>query len=149
MGRPKYEVGIHPNFNPNFEGLGINYKEHIDQLLQFYPNSKGVRFHSLGHNAHVIKYCADKGIEYDSSIFLPYQVPFFKDYGGIYRIPFQIADLQKVIDDCFTFPQSSFDMKQNLVLAFHPIHVYLNTMSVKHYEYAKIHTKPLHSPDLQ
>ena len=134
----EHEVGIHPNLMPNFQGKGRHYHEVIDELLMLYPNAKGVRFHSLGLAAPVLDYCYQKGICYDSSIYLPRQILPYKEYTGILRMPFQCADLQMVLDnDTFKLNMDQYSSKLPLCFVFHPIHVFLNTYSFEHYKKAK------------
>ena len=132
-----HEVGIHPNFNPNFEGKGKHFKTVIDELLYFYPNSQGVRFHSLGHNSHCIAYCSDKGIKYDSSIYFPLQTEPYLDYSGIYRVPHQIADLQLVINGRIDISFDIYNPKLLYVFDFHPFHIFLNTLTLDQVQKAK------------
>ena len=136
----QHEVGIHPNFMPNFQGKGRHYHEVIDELMALYPNAKGVRFHSLGLAAPVLDYCLQQGICYDSSIYLPRQISPYEEYTGILRIPFQCSDFQMVIDnDTFklNIDQYKYSSELPLCFVFHPIHIFLNTYSVEHYKKAK------------
>lgn len=134
----KHEVGIHPNLMPNFNGQGINYKETIDCLINSFPDAVGVRFHSLGYSAPVLDYCYQKGLVYDSSIYLPNQITPYKEYTGIYRIPFKYCDLQFAVDHSdFEINLEIYNPDLPLVFIFHPIHVFLNTESVARYEAAK------------
>ncbi|MAW33073.1 MAG: hypothetical protein CMK56_01540 [Proteobacteria bacterium] len=132
-----HEVGIHPNFNPNFEGKGENYKTIINRLIDLYPKSTGVRFHSLGHNAHCILHCSQKGILYDSSVYYPYQSDSFYDYSGIVRVPFQVSDMQRVIDNNLTIDFENINPSKLYVLAFHPFHIFINTSSMEQVQAAK------------
>ena len=76
-----HEVGIHPNFIPHFQGAGRPYQEVIDEMKTIFPDAQGVRFHSLAMSAPALDYCFKKGICYDSSVYLPFQVTPYKDYG--------------------------------------------------------------------
>lgn len=141
-----HEIGIHPNFMPNFGGNGRPYRETIDQLITMFPQALGVRFHSLGYSAPVLEYCFQSGIKYDSSVFLPFQTQTYTEYTGIGRIPFIESDLQTVIDQSgFGEPLGSYDKNLPYVYVFHPVHVYINTNSLEHYSKAKDH---YHQPEL-
>ena len=133
----KHEMGIHPNFNPNFEGRGENFPLVLNRLLNSFPDAIGVRFHSLGYNSHVIKYCSEHGISYDSSIYLPIQIKPYEDYSKIYRIPFQCSDFQMIIDNKLSFDLENYNKSLPYVLTFHPIHIFLNTSEIQQYYMAK------------
>ena len=133
-----HELGIHPNFMPNFHGKGKPYRETIDELMAIFPQARGVRFHSLGYSAPVLDYCFQSGIKYDSSVFLPFQAQPYLEYTGIRRIPFIESDLQTVIDQSgFAKTNLLADSSLPFVYVFHPIHVFLNTYSMNHYSVAK------------
>ena len=132
-----HELGIHPNFMPNFHGKGKPYRETIDELMAIFPQARGVRFHSLGYSAPVLDYCFQSGIKYDSSVFLPFQAQPYLEYTGIRRIPFIESDLQTVIDQSgFAKTNLLADSSLPFVYVFHPIHVFLNTYSMNHYSVA-------------
>ncbi len=134
-----HEVGIHPNFMPNFHGKGRPFKEVIDELLFLFPNSKGVRFHSLGYAAQIISYCKDQGLEYDSSVFLPMQVEPYRDDLGFGRVPFFRSDFQMILEKNLSLSLSEYNPHLHLGFCFHPIHIFLNTCSLKHYEDSRNH----------
>tara|TARA_Y100000022_G_C13248925_1_gene376226 strand:+ start:1310 stop:1987 length:678 start_codon:yes stop_codon:yes gene_type:complete len=134
-----HEIGIHPNFNPNFEGTGKHFKLIIDELLELFPMSKGIRSHSLAQNSQTILYCSEKGIKYDSSIFIPYQLKPYLDFCDIYRIPFQQSDFQMIVNKKFVPDFNKIDCKIPYTFLFHPIHIYLNTKNLNEYEKAKVY----------
>lgn len=137
-----HEIGIHPNLMPNFSGAGKHYEKVIDEIIELHPTAKGVRFHSLGLAAPVLDYCYQSRILYDSSIYTPVQMEPFYEYTGILRIPFQYSDLQMVIDNStFKLNMENYISDLPLVIIFHPIHVFLNTYSIDHYNKAKLDYK--------
>src|SRR5438093_4130128 len=68
----KHEIGIHPNFNRLLTGESGNYQKIIGDLLEMYPKSIGLRSHSLAHSCPILMYCLEKGIKYDSNIYIPF-----------------------------------------------------------------------------
>lgn len=139
-----HEVGIHPNFIPNFQGTGRPYEEVIDEMISLFPNSRGVRFHSLATSAPVLDYCFQKGILYDSSVYLPFQTVPYVEYTGIKRISFIKPDFQAVVDqNGFEHDTGRYNSVLPYVYVFHPIHIFLNTYSVDHYNQAKIYYKDM------
>lgn len=133
-----HEIGLHPNFLPNFNGDGIPYRQVIDSLMQTFPTAQGIRAHSLCTSAPLLDYCYGKGLKYDSSLYFPNQTKPYKEYTGIYRIPFINSDFQTVIDQkSFENDILNYDSTLPYVFVFHPIHIYLNTMTKDHYEQAK------------
>lgn len=133
-----HEVGIHPNFLPNFNGEGRAYQSVIDEMVELFPNARGVRFHSLATSAPVLDYCFKKGILYDSSVYLPFQTSPYVEYTGIKRIPFINSDLQSVINQKgFEYNTNHYNPILPYICMFHPIHIFLNTYSLGHYNEAK------------
>lgn len=133
-----HEIGLHPNFLPNFNGEGRPYRQVIDELVDIFPTARGVRFHSLGMSAPVLDYCYQKGIVYDASVYLPFQAAPYREYTGIRRIPFIQSDLQMVIDQVpFEHKAKDYDPTLPYVYIFHPVHVFLNTLTTDHYDRAK------------
>lgn len=133
-----HEIGLHPNFLPNFNGEGRPYREVIDELVGLFPTARGVRFHSLGMSSPVLDYCYQKGIAYDTSVYLPFQAKPYKEYTGIRRVPFIQSDLQMVIDQVpFEHRADDYDPALPYVYVFHPVHVFLNTVTTYHYNDAK------------
>ena len=139
-----HEVGIHPNFLPNFNGKGIPYQRVIDEMIELFPNARGVRFHSLATSAPVLDYCFKKGILYDSSVYLPFQTPPYIDDIGTKRISFIKSDLQSVIDQKgFEYSARHYNPTLPYIYVFHPIHIFLNTYSTDHYNEAKKYYKDI------
>jgi hypothetical protein len=146
--RQLFEVGIHPNFNPIINGTSQDSPEKvIDKLLEIYPESKGVRSHSMTQSSPLLDLFKSKGLKYDSNHFLPYSEclePFLL-WNGLFRIPYNWED-----DVHFMYKNdfSSFglDLVENClnVFDFHPIHVFLNTEAESTYINAKEY---YHNPD--
>ncbi len=134
----RHEVGIHPNFNPLLTGKVGDYKHVMDELLGMYPGAVGMRSHSLAHSCPILIYAMEKGIRYDSNIYVPFGknvTPF--DYFGLTRIPYNWEDDGQWFARR-DFTDSGVDLKAPMnVFSFHPIHVYLNTATQEMYDDAK------------
>lgn len=138
--RDLFEIAIHPNFNNKlFANDQRTPAEIVKELLDIYPETVGVRSHSMTQSSVLLKLFADAGLQYDSNQFLPYQpVKPYKCWTGLTRIPYNWED-----DVHFTygysFEKDGFADDEGLrIYDFHPIHVFLNTDSIKRYENAKV-----------
>lgn len=144
---PKFELGIHPNFNFLLEGNarnGRNIEEITDRLLSIVPGAKSVRSHSMTQNGPILQLFYDKGLVYDCNHFVP-------ERSGIQLKPWRLCNrLMKVPhfwedDDAFIY-NDTVDIRALCrrrgikVFTFHPIHVFLNTENTERHE----STRPWH-----
>ena len=84
-----FEVAIHPNFNESLiYGKGDSSQRILDKLLNIFPESKGVRSHSMTSSTKLLYQFKDLGLAYDSNIFFPYNwsISPFLCFSGITRI---------------------------------------------------------------
>lgn len=136
------EIGIHPNYNPLLDSDStIVRAEILSNLLNIYPDAKGVRSHSLFQSSNILQDYVDNGLQYDCNQFMPYQkiVSPFKWFNGLVRVPYNWEDDIHFLNN-FSFDNLLLDDSDNLnILDFHPIHVYLNTAKLSHYTLAKRH----------
>jgi hypothetical protein len=133
-----FELGIHPNFLP-----GSTHGESIGGVLEhcmaLAPSASSMRTHCLHQSTPILqKVITDTPIDTDVSLLMPAirpLMPFEHRYGdgSLLRIPYGWED---------TFCMESRDMGRPpidsastglQVLAFHPIHVYLNSASMDDY----------------
>ena len=49
-----------------------SFSKNIDKLLNIFPESKGVRSHSMTSSTKLLYQFKDLGLAYDSNIFFPY-----------------------------------------------------------------------------
>jgi hypothetical protein len=137
---PLFEVGIHPNFFPN-SSQGNSEKEIMDYLFSIAPSAFSMRTHGLFQSSCLFSFIAEnyKQILYDFSLYLPnnpFICPFdfpLSSKHKIIRCPYQFED-----DMCFSYSgPASFDFSINhtifpsanyLILDFHPIHLFLNSI---------------------
>jgi hypothetical protein len=131
-----FEIGIHPNFNPLLRGNGGSADKVVEDILEIYPNAKGVRSHSLTQSGLILDIFKSKGLVYESCHFLPYyeKIKPFVLWNDLVRIPFNWED-----DYHFAlgknFETSGVSMSENnlTVFSFHPVFVFLNTESYNSY----------------
>lgn len=149
---PKFEVGIHPNFNNLMGGDAQNGKdtqEVIGRLMELAPDAKCLRSHSLCSSTKLLQLMPEFGLTHESNLYLPPEsrasAPF-RIWNGIVRIPHAFED------DLFLFTppakagtfnayMRAFVRNEGIkVLDFHPIHLFLNTEDLARYE----RTRPIH-----
>lgn len=135
-----FETAIHPNFNKSLiHGIGKKAKDIIEELLNIFPESKGIRSHSMTCSSELLYQFKNCGLIYDSNQFLPYNwsVKPYECFSGMKRIPYNWED------DVHFLYKKNFDYDINFkpnnlyVFDFHPVHIYLNTIDQSHYEKAK------------
>jgi len=139
--RRRFEIGIHPNFNPLlFEGRHSTTDTILQDILTLYPEAKGVRSHSLTQNSYFVYKFAEMGLKYDANTFLPYwkDIKPYRMWNNFMRVPYNWEDdihflYKKDYRDC------ELDLNTSLIniFGFHPIHVYLNTECENRYQEAK------------
>lgn len=139
--KKKFEIAVHPNFNPLLNLSGNKRAEDIlDEILDIHPDAKGIRSHSMMQSTALLQMFADKHLVYDSNHFLPYQSGLkpFRLWNGMVRIPYNWED-----DVHWAYGYEFEDCGINLndtglnVFDFHPIHIYLNTENKYRYTEAK------------
>ena len=138
----KYEVGLHPNFNPLLKGAGDDFVRIINDLWNCYPDSVGMRSHSLVQGGSILQYLIEQKFFYDSNIFLPYQSirPYFLK--KFLRIPFNWEDdVHYYFNRPFTLDNWNFFSKPMTVFNFHPIHLFLNSENADRYVKSKKFSK--------
>ena len=138
--RELFEVAIHPNFNPLLAGKGGDAGRIVDELLELYPEARGVRCHSMAQSALLFDLFQSRGLTYDANQFLPYwtDIKPFRIWNGLLRIPYNWED-----DIHFSYGRSFDDTGLQTstlnVFDFHPIHVFLNTDTADCYNRARQH----------
>jgi len=151
---PKFELGIHPNFNnilaaspdPN---NGKSAEEIVDRLLALVPEAKSVRSHSTTQSSALLQLFRDKGLTYDCNHFIPHQAgielrPWYL-WNGLIKVPyFWEDDVSALYGDNFGAIADLTQRRGLKVFDFHPIHVFLNTERMERYE----ESRPYHrSPE--
>jgi peptidoglycan/xylan/chitin deacetylase (PgdA/CDA1 family) len=143
----RYEIGLHPNFNPLLAGQNGSIDTILDELRSLYPNAVGVRCHSLVHSTRLVTKFGEQHLLYESNCYLPYpNVQPFVYPNGLISIPYNWADdyhcaFKKSFANC-DLDLSNQSLK---IFGFHPVHIYLNTQSQTHYDEAKTY---YHNPEV-
>lgn len=136
---PKYELGIHPNFNPLLAGTNSPGVEAvIDALLEIVPEAKSVRSHSMVQSSRLMDLFLNKGLTFDCNHFIPEQSKIelrpWRLWNGLVKVPHFWEDDAT----CIYINNSGINelVKRNglKLFDFHPIHVFLNTEDLSLYE---------------
>jgi hypothetical protein len=148
---PRFELGIHPNFNWLLQGearQGRTAKEVVERLLRVVPEAVSVRSHSMTQSSGLLQLFAELGLTHDANQFVPASAAVgsrpWVHWTGVTRVPYFWED------DVFCVYRergvAELDVVQALaqdglkVFDFHPIHLYLNTEHMHRYE----RTRSLH-----
>ena len=141
----KFELGVHPNFNGLLDGSrknGDRAKDIIDGIKAIVPEAKSIRSHSLVSSERLIDSFHDAGLTHVSNTFIPQSTTALS--------PWRLWSDMTMVPHCW---QDNVSMRLNgtlkppltenassiMVYDFHPIHIYLNTDSMKTYEDAREH----------
>jgi peptidoglycan/xylan/chitin deacetylase (PgdA/CDA1 family) len=149
-----HERGLHPNYRRNGSTLqelaakiGERAAASIDEsnlyrhvlrtTLNFAPEAKGVRSHSLFYDSVMIPLYREFGLEYDSSYQLPLTAnlqPIWKEY-DVLELPIYFADHFELKTGATGFDICLLHLERPglKVINLHPNMVYLNAVSDQHY----------------
>jgi len=139
-----FELGIHPNFLPG-SSQGCSYDEVLSFLLDVVPDARCVRTHCLFQSSIILKkMVVEYGLNIDSSVYLretPNIVPsvFYYDNAVLMRIPFfwtEDGEMYKPVPS-FSLKDKHVELPGLKVFVFHPVHVFLNSFSMKNYSALK------------
>ncbi len=141
---PKFELGIHPNFNNILAGSpdsinGARAEETIDRLLAIVPEAKSVRSHSMTQSSLLLALFENKGLSHDCNHFIPHQVDIelspWLHWNGLIKVPyFWEDDVAALYGEDYAEFGKLVHRKGIKVFDFHPIHVFLNTEKMDRYE---------------
>jgi len=142
--KDRWDLGIHPNFNPLLDGSGHgSAAEIIERLLMIVPEAKSVRSHSLVQSSILYKLFMSAGLTHDSNDYVPSHSglalqPFCIE-NGLVKVPYCFSDELWCIQGGGHAEDFNALLHRDglLVFDFHPIHVFLNTESLDRYERAR------------
>lgn len=127
---PDHERAIHPNFSKDRPPADL-----IADLLDTYPDARGLRSHSL-HVSTELRSAYPDTIEYESNYMLFGQEwirPFWIS-DSIVQIPIYFMDDVRMRHGSPAIsPKGELEKSGVRVYCFHPIHVYLNTPTLEYY----------------
>jgi hypothetical protein len=138
---PKFELGIHPNFNFLLNGSfekGHNIREVLRGILDVVPEAESVRSHSMTQNSHILEAFKEAGLTHDANHFISVTAeielkPWFL-WNGMVRCPyFWEDDVHYTEKDHYSVDQL-LQRRGLKIFDFHPIHVFLNTEDAPRYE---------------
>lgn len=142
---PKFEVGIHPNFNFLLAGdsrNGTTAENVVDRMLTIVPEAKSIRSHSVVQGSGILRICGERGLKHEVNHFVPEQAAIILKPWSIYgitKVAYFWADDWVLMSESNT-PIHELKQRNGLrVFGFHPIHVFLNTEDLSRYERARPH----------
>jgi hypothetical protein len=131
LDREQYEIGIHPNFDNS-----TDYDRIIKELKSIYPDSIGVCSHSLHQSSRLLHTFDANGLKYELNTFIPMQ----QDLAPFWRIRDIMSIPHYWGDDRHFSMHADYDLRSLKLggrglklIGFHPIHVFMNTNSDRHY----------------
>jgi peptidoglycan/xylan/chitin deacetylase (PgdA/CDA1 family) len=149
-----HERGLHPNYRRNGAtckqlagDIGAAAAASIDECdlyrhvlrttMNFAPEAKGARSHSLFYDSLMIPLYGEFGLEYDSSYQLPLTSglqPIWKEY-DVLELPIYFADHFELKTGAtgFDIARLHLDRSGLKVINLHPNMLYLNAFSDQHY----------------
>jgi hypothetical protein len=147
---PKFELGIHPNFNFLLQGdfrNGKDAEEVIDRMLEIVPDAKSVRSHSLTQSSRILDLFGEKGLTHDCNHFIPEQLGIelkpWKHWNNMVKAPHFWEDDIVCVSPNNTSVEFLVKRPGLRVFDFHPIHVFLNTEELNRYERSRtLHQDP-------
>jgi hypothetical protein len=153
---PKWELGIHPNFNPLLDGTagaGLNAGKVISDLMDIVPTAKSVRSHSMTQSSRLLDRFLSAGLTHDVNHFIPsgcnVTMKPWRHWNGLVRVPYIWEDDVHCVYTGSHQPEpepssiATSTIGGLKVIDFHPIHVFLNTESLDRYEQTRsIHHNP-------
>jgi len=142
----RIELGIHPNFNILVDGNTVeglkDKKSIIEQCKSIVPDAVTARSHSLLSSTPITRSLYNYGIRYELNCYIdPYKgicvYPWFLQ--GVLQVPFFYEDDLYLMEKCKNSLAFYLDheIKMYKIFNFHPIHLFLNSESLKRYERVK------------
>lgn len=135
-----HEIGLHPNFEND------NPLDALLALKAIYPEAIGVRSHRLRQDSAILNAFQQAGMAYDSNIFAFLEPDFtgYRYYTGMRRFPIYWGDLTAVnLRKGLELDSMPMRPDRDYTFLFHPIHIFLNTVSAAHYDRARPHARDL------
>lgn len=150
------EVGIHPNFNPLLDNSaldsGTNTETVLSELCEAVPEATSVRSHSVVQSSRLMEAFMTSGMTHEVNTFVPAfaeaTVEPWRHWNGLVGVPFSWSDdvscLYAAAGRSLQDPGQLVKGSPGIVVVnFHPIHVFLNTETIKRYEETRdVHHKP-------
>lgn len=141
---PRFELGIHPNFNALLLGRednGSNATDVVQRLMDLVPEATSVRSHSLTIGSQILEVFHSAGLTHECNHLVPYQnnivLQPWRCWTTLTRVPHFWEDDIALLDPEPASIQSLAERDGLRVFDFHPIHIVLNTDRISRYEEAR------------
>jgi hypothetical protein len=151
---PKFELGVHPNFNTLLDGGSPRkggVKRILEEILNIVPEARCIRSHSMTQSSGLLAAFAAAGLTHDANHFIPASVGLdlrpWKLWNGMTRVPyFWEDDIFCIYEESQQEPDVVDAVSRGdgiKVFDMHPIHTFLNTEQIDRYERTRrIHQAP-------
>lgn len=145
-GENLFDLGIHPNLNDLLyasKKSNIAISDIVYELKQYLPKASVSRCHSLTYNTRFLDILSQFQISHEASVFIPsvsgFKLAPYKQWNGVISVPhFWEDDLSFFYEKNINLPIANPSKFKGLrIYDFHPIHLFINTKSINHYNDAK------------
>jgi hypothetical protein len=141
---PKFEIGLHPNFNELLAGkLAVNESATsiMKKLVKLVPSVKAIRSHSLVQSERLVDLFSEFGCTHISNFYIPENaietLAPWGLWGNITAVPHCWQDNVSMRMNGFVKAPKGHSNGSLNVIDFHPIHVFLNSENIARYEQAR------------
>jgi hypothetical protein len=142
---PRHELGLHPNFNPLLDGANGDVGDILKRIRDIVPEATSVRSHSLTRSSRLAVRFREHGMTHESNYFLPpsagERITPWRDFSGLLQVPIRWEDDVRLLDPTIGEPSAHLGRLAPLTVDFHPIHVFLNTVTIADYEAARPYSR--------
>jgi len=133
--RERFEIGWHPNFH---EMKAEKHQERLREFQALFPEAVGVASHAMTCNTGLLSAFKEFGLKYDRNLlrYKDAQAQPFAYYNGLRRFSvYWEDDIWFSVEPGARFAKGLLAAEQAFPLFnFHPIHLYMNTVSALHYQ---------------
>lgn len=149
---PLFELGLHPNFDPLLRGEAVrSARDIVMDLARVAPEAKVLRSHAMTTSGRWLEIYREAGVTHLSNylMFADENIHPFRQLNGLVEAPVYFADdgllFQRQLD-CVSVKLENFQINNGFgvkVFNFHPIHIYLNCDTLRHYQSIRtLHMNP-------
>lgn len=136
-----FELGIHPNFLPG-SSHGSSESAVLSHMMDIVPEARVVRTHGLVQSSNLLGRIVDETpIRVDASLFMPHAreldavVYHWGEGKKLVRVPYMWEDDFEMVRPDGIWDLSAMMARGSglMVMDFHPLHVYLNSIDLSAY----------------
>lgn len=150
---PKFELGVHPNFNfllQRQDHAGGDAREVLERVLALVPDATAIRSHHMTQSSFLLNLFMENGLTHDCNHFIPLtsgvELKPWRLWNDLIRVPYSWEDdIMCIYAKSERLPNIGEILGSEglLVFDFHPIHVFLNTEHLNRYEKTRsLHQSP-------